>query len=39
MMREKLVIPKQYWFLACDAVYKHECIDGKQLPKAKKQMS
>ena len=35
-MRQKVVIPKSYWLLAADAAYKHERIDGKQLPKARK---
>ena len=39
MMQAKVVIPKQYWLLASDAAFKHECIAGKQLPKARKQMS
>ena len=38
LMREKLVIPRQYWLAAADAAYKHECISGR-LPKARKQMS
>ena len=38
MMQQKLVIPKQYWLVAADAAYKHECIDEKQLPRARKQM-
>ena len=38
MMQKKIAIPKPYWKLACDAAYKHECIAGKQLPKAKKPM-
>ena len=36
LMRGKFIIPKQYWRLAADAAFKHECIDGKQLPKARK---
>ena len=38
LMRNKFAIPKQYWRLAADAAYKHECIDEKQLPRARKQM-
>ena len=38
LMSEKVVIPKQYWLLAADAAYRHECILGKQLPKARKPM-
>ena len=38
LMRNKFAIPKQYWRLAADAAYKHECISGR-LPKARKQMS
>ena len=36
LMRGKFIIPKQYWRLAADAAFKHECIDEKQLPKARK---
>ena len=36
LMRHKFAIPKQYWRLAADAVFKHECIDEKQLPKARR---
>ena len=38
MMLAKLVIPRQYWLMATDAAYRHECIAGKQLPKARKPM-
>ena len=36
LMRQKFVISKQYWRLAADAVFKHECTDGKKLPKARR---
>ena len=36
LMRDKFFIPKQYWRVAADAAFKHECIDEKQLPKARK---
>ena len=36
LMRNKFFIPKQYWRVAADAAFKHECIDEKQLPKARR---
>ena len=36
IMRHKFAISKQYWRLAADDVFKHECIDEKQLLKARR---
>ena len=36
IIRHKFAISKQYWRLAADDVFKHECIDEKQLLKARR---
>ena len=38
MMLSKFIIPKQYWLMATGAAYIHECIAGKQLPRAMRPM-
>lgn len=38
LMQQKFLVPRKYWLMASQAVYVHECLTGKKLPKPRKPM-